>query len=323
MSGDPAAEEFGRLVRSMRQRLQSLNLAGVDRIAVPLPGEAPPRPLAEAVTPVRASIQAPAPARAPVPAPTPTPVAAPTITMPTPPATPPARPQAPPPAPAKRPAAASSTSSLFGIVEPTSPETPAAERPALLATLAAEVSTCQRCPHLAASRTQTVFGSGSPTARLMFIGEAPGADEDRQGLPFIGRAGQLLTDMITKGMGLDRADVYIANILKSRPPENRDPEPREIANCLPYLEKQIDIIRPEFLCLLGRIAAQTLLETALSMGRLRGKWHRYRGILTVVTYHPAYLLRNPAAKKDAWEDLQMLMQQMGIVPPSRKKLSKD
>jgi len=208
--------------------------------------------------------------------------------------------------------------SLFG--EPDQAElVPHAERPALLASLAAEVTVCTRCPHLAASRTHTVFGSGNPSARLMFIGEAPGADEDRTGQPFVGRAGMLLTDMITKGMGLDRDDVYIANVLKSRPPENRDPEPPEIANCLPYLERQISIVRPEFLCLLGRVAAQNLLKTALSMGRLRKKWHRYQGILTIVTYHPSYLLRNPAAKKDAWEDLQMLMQQMGIARPSRKK----
>ena len=165
---------------------------------------------------------------------------------------------------------ASPAASLFGEIGSTTPAVAPAERPALLAALAAEVAACQRCPHLAATRTQTVFGTGSPTARLMFIGEAPGAEEDRTGEPFVGRAGQLLTDMITKGMGLTRDDVYIANILKSRPPENRDPLPDEIANCLPYLERQIAIIRPEFLCLLGRIAAQTLLETALPMGRLRG-----------------------------------------------------
>ena len=133
--------------------------------------------------------------------------------------------------------------------------------PRELAALAAEVAVCKRCPHLAATRTQTVFGTGSPTARLMFVGEAPGADEDRTGEPFVGRAGQLLTDMITKGMGLTRAEVYIANVLKSRPPENRNPLPDEIANCLPYLERQIAIIRPEYLCLLGATAAQTLLET--------------------------------------------------------------
>ena len=127
----------------------------------------------------------------------------------------------------------------------------------------------------------------------MFVGEAPGADEDRTGRPFVGRAGALLTDMITKGMGLTREEVYIANILKSRPPENRTPLPDEVANCLPYLERQIAIIRPEFLCLLGKTAASALLETALPLGRLRGKWHRYRGIPTIVTYHPSALLRNP------------------------------
>jgi DNA polymerase len=196
-----------------------------------------------------------------------------------------------------------------------------AERPALLAALEAEVAVCQRCPHLAQARTQTVFGTGSPTARLMFVGEAPGAEEDRTGQPFVGRAGQLLTDMITKGMGLTRPEVYIANILKSRPPDNRTPLPDEVAHCLPYLERQIAIIRPEYLCLLGATAAQALLETSLSVGRLRARWHRYRGIPTVVTYHPSYLLRNPPAKKEVWEDLQMLMQAMGLTPPGRRKSS--
>jgi DNA polymerase len=181
------------------------------------------------------------------------------------------------------------------------------------------VSACTRCPQLAEYRTQTVFGVGSPTARLMFVGEAPGAEEDRLGEPFVGRAGLLLTDMITKGMGLAREEVYIANILKSRPPENRSPLPDEIAHCLPYLERQIAIIRPEYLCLLGKVAASALLETALSIGRLRGRWHQYRGIPTIVTYHPAFLLRNPASKKEAWDDLQILMQAMGLKPPGRRR----
>jgi DNA polymerase len=199
------------------------------------------------------------------------------------------------------------------------PVVPAAERPAELAALAAEVAACTRCPALASSRTQTVFGVGSPSARLMFVGEAPGADEDRTGVPFVGRAGMLLTDMITKGMGIAREDVYIANILKSRPPENRNPLPDEISNCLPFLVRQIEIIRPEFLCLLGRVAAASVLDTALPLGKLRGRWHRYCNIPTLVTYHPAYLLRNPASKREAWEDLQILMQAMGLAPPSRKK----
>jgi DNA polymerase len=211
--------------------------------------------------------------------------------------------------------------SLFGDEAMEFPAVDPAERPGQLAALTAEVAVCQRCPHLAATRTQTVFGIGSPTARLMFVGEAPGAEEDRTGLPFVGRAGQLLTDMITKGMGLTRAEVYIANVLKSRPPDNRNPLPEEVANCLPYLERQIAIIRPEYLCLLGATAAQALLATGLSVGKLRGQWHHYRGIPTMVTYHPSYLLRNPAAKKDAWEDLQMLMLAMGLKPPVRKKTS--
>ena len=210
--------------------------------------------------------------------------------------------------------------SLFGESGFETPPVAADERPGLLAALAAEVAVCERCPNLAASRTQTVFGVGAPTARLMFIGEAPGAEEDRTGEPFVGRAGQLLTDMITKGMGLTRAEVYIANILKSRPPGNRDPQPDEVAHCLPYLNRQIEIVRPggSSACSAGS-RPRRLLETALPMGRLRGKWHRYQGIPTVVTYHPAYLLRNPAAKKEAWEDLQMLMQAMGLKPPDRKK----
>jgi DNA polymerase len=210
--------------------------------------------------------------------------------------------------------------SLFAASGFDAPPVPAEERPAVLATAAAEVAVCTRCPHLASTRTQTVFGCGSPTARLMFIGEAPGADEDRLGQPFVGRAGQLLTDMITKGMGLRREEVYIANALKCRPPENRTPTPEEVAHCASYLEHQIAVIRPEFLCLLGRTAAGALLDItpATTMGQLRRRWHGYRGIQTLVTYHPSYLLRTPAAKKDAWEDLQMLMKAMGLQVPRRK-----
>lgn len=208
--------------------------------------------------------------------------------------------------------------SLFGDEGLDGPALPLAERRAALEALAAEVAACTRCRELAATRTQTVFGVGDPQARLMFIGEAPGADEDRLGEPFVGRAGQLLNDMITKGMGLRREDVYIANILKCRPPNNRDPEPGEVSNCLGYLERQIALVRPQYLCMLGRIAAQTLLDTALPMGKLRGKWHRYRGVPAVVTYHPAALLRNPAWKRDTWQDLQMLMRALGLKIPERK-----
>jgi DNA polymerase len=207
--------------------------------------------------------------------------------------------------------------SLFGDEGFEGPPLPLPERRHALGELSVIVSKCTRCEELATSRTQTVFGVGNPEARLMFIGEAPGADEDRQGFPFVGRAGQLLTDMITKGMGLKREDVYIANVLKCRPPGNRDPEPAEVANCRGYLEQQIALVRPQYLCLLGRVAAQNLLETSLPMNRLRGKWHRYRGVPTLVTYHPAALLRNPNWKKDAWEDLQTLMRAMGLPIPGR------
>ncbi len=207
---------------------------------------------------------------------------------------------------------------LFDAPSGPMPVIPVAERPALLQTLQAQVAACRECSILASTRTQTVFGEGSPSARLMFIGEAPGGDEDRLGRPFVGRAGQLLTDMITKGMGLSRESVYIANVLKCRPPENRNPLPDEVGRCRHFLERQIEIIRPEFLCLLGKIAASALLETALPMSRLRGRWYRYKEIPTIVTYHPAYLLRTPSAKRDAWEDLKMLMTAMGIKPPGRK-----
>ncbi len=220
--------------------------------------------------------------------------------------------------PRPRPIQVVSTSDLFaGAAGFDEPLLPPAERIDTLAQLALTVAGCRQCPGLAETRTQTVFGVGAVSARLMFIGEAPGADEDRLGQPFVGRAGQLLTDMITRGMGLKREDVYIANILKCRPPGNRPPQNDEAAHCLPYLERQIAVIRPEFICLLGRTALQHLLSSSLSMAEARQRWLDYRGIKVLATYHPAYLLRNPAAKKDAWEDLQMLMKAMGLPIPGR------
>jgi len=163
---------------------------------------------------------------------------------------------------------------------------------------------CMRCP-LGQSRTKFVFGDGNPQADIMFIGEAPGADEDRQGLPFVGRAGQLLTKMI-KAIELHREDVYIGNILKCRPPGNRDPKQEEIEKCEPILIRQIEIIKPKIICALGRISGQTLLRTKSSLTALRGKVHDYRGVKLMVTYHPAALLRNPKWKSAAWEDLKFL-----------------
>jgi DNA polymerase len=174
-----------------------------------------------------------------------------------------------------------------------------------------EVATCTRCAELACTRTQTVFGGGNADARLCFVGEAPGADEDRQGEPFVGRAGQLLNKII-EACRMRREDVYICNILKCRPPENRNPTPAEAANCRRFLERQLELIQPEFICCLGSIAAQNLLGTTQSIGKLRGKLHHYRGAQVVCTYHPAYLLRNPAAKKDTWEDMKFLIREMGM-----------
>ena len=170
--------------------------------------------------------------------------------------------------------------------------------------LSQEACNCQKCG-LARTRTSVVFGSGRTDADLVFIGEAPGAEEDRQGLPFVGAAGQLLTRMI-EAMGLTREDIYIANIIKCRPPNNRDPKPDEIAACQPYLLQQIEQIAPVVICTLGRFAAQTLLQTTESMGRLRGKIFEYQGVKLVPTYHPAALLRNTQWKRPAWEDLKLV-----------------
>jgi DNA polymerase len=178
--------------------------------------------------------------------------------------------------------------------------------------LAREVAGCTRCAELATTRKQTVFADGSPTARLVFLGEAPGADEDAQGIPFVGKAGKLLTDMIERGMKLGRQDVYIMNILKCRPPGNRNPLPHEARNCRPFLLRQLELVNPEFICCLGAVAAQNLLETTQPIGKLRGRFYDWRGIQVLCTYHPAYLLRNPDAKRPTWEDLQLLMKAMGL-----------
>ena len=195
------------------------------------------------------------------------------------------------------------------------------DRAAALKQLAAQVARCRRCPELVRNRTQTVFGTGNPYAQLVFVGEAPGADEDRLGEPFVGAAGQLLTDMIEKGMGLRRSEVYIMNILRCRPPNNRTPLPEEAQNCRPFLEKQLAIVQPKFICCLGACAAQNLLGVSESISRLRGNVHSYKDIPVVCTYHPAYLLRTPDAKRLAWEDLKLLMSLMGlpIRPSGREK----
>ena len=187
----------------------------------------------------------------------------------------------------------------------------------LLAPVRERVSSCTKCPHLASSRTQTVFGVGNPDAELMFIGEAPGVDEDRQGEPFVGRAGQLLTRII-ETMGFAREEVYIANILKCRPDTspgsfgNRPPTPLEMQTCRPYLVEQIDIIQPRVVVALGAVAVEGLLGTRAPMRELRGRWHSYNGIPLMITYHPAYLLRNqaPSEKRKVWEDMLQVLERL-------------
>ena len=183
------------------------------------------------------------------------------------------------------------------------------------------VSNCTLCG-LSKTRTNTVFGEGKNDAALMFIGEAPGRDEDIQARPFVGRAGKLLTDIIT-AMGLRREDVYIANILKCRPPENRNPMPDEIKECSSYLNGQIRFVKPRVICALGKFASQTLLDTDTPISDLRGKFHDYLGIKLMPTYHPAYLLRNPSSKKEVWEDMQAIAKELGIKIPPGKKEKKD
>ena len=174
----------------------------------------------------------------------------------------------------------------------------------------ADIGDCTRCK-LCEGRTNIVFGVGNPEARLMFVGEGPGRDEDLQGEPFVGRAGQLLTKMI-EAMGLKRSDVYIANIVKCRPPDNRNPEPEEIETCYPFLLRQIQAVKPEVVVGLGNIAVQTLLGTKMGITKLRGQFHEIAGIPLMPTYHPAYLLRNPNMKKPCWEDLQKVMTKLDL-----------
>lgn len=194
---------------------------------------------------------------------------------------------------------------------------PAERRAAALEAVRAEIGDCTRCPLAYAGRHTIVFADGDPNARLMFVGEGPGADEDAQGLPFVGKAGQLLNNMIT-AIGLRREEVYIANIVKCRPPGNRTPEFAEASTCSQFLLKQIDIVRPQVIVALGATAATYLLGVRQSLGSLRGRWHSTRGAKVAVTYHPAFLLRDPRQKGEAWKDLQMVMAELGLKPPAKK-----
>jgi DNA polymerase len=190
------------------------------------------------------------------------------------------------------------------------------DKPAVLKLIRADIGDCTRC-RLHKGRTNLVFGVGNVNADLMFVGEGPGADEDAQGEPFVGRAGQLLNNMIS-AMGLKRSDVYIANVVKCRPPSNRTPEKDECDTCSPFLMRQIDVIKPKVIVALGAVAAKNLLAVSDSMANLRGRWYDFRNSKLLVTYHPAYLLRDPRQKKEAWKDLQMVMKFLGLNPPAAK-----
>jgi uracil-DNA glycosylase len=208
------------------------------------------------------------------------------------------------------------------IAQPVSDDQPATEAPvteavpmvtntepaAALVELRAFIGDCTRCKLHTLGRKQVVFGVGNPQAKLMFVGEAPGADEDQQGEPFVGRAGQLLTRIIEGGLAMKRSDVYIANVIKCRPPGNRNPEPDEVATCEPFLFRQIDTIRPRVIVALGKFAAQALLKTDAPISRIRGVVHDYRGGAKLIpTFHPAFLLRNPASKREVWEDMKKVL----------------
>jgi len=173
------------------------------------------------------------------------------------------------------------------------------------------IGDCRKCK-LAPGRTNLVFGVGNPAAKLVFVGEGPGYDEDQQGEPFVGRAGKLLTEIITKGMRLRREDVYIANVVKCRPPGNRNPEPDEVESCEPFLVRQLELVRPSVIVALGKFAAQTLLRSKTPITKLRGQWFDYQGVKLMPTFHPAYLLRNPGDKRLVWQDIQMVMRELGL-----------
>ena len=215
------------------------------------------------------------------------------------------------PAPAATPTAAHTVSAPAACAAFQPLNLPRDERVAQLKILSDRVKACVRCQELAGTRTQTVFGVGNPEAKILFVGEAPGADEDKQGEPFVGRAGQLLNDIIT-ACRMKREDIYICNVLRCRPPGNRLPSPEEAGNCREYLDGQIAIVNPDYIVCWGSTAAKNLLASDAPIGKLRGQFFQYGRAKVICTYHPSYLLRNPAAKKDVWEDMKRLFLDMGI-----------
>jgi uracil-DNA glycosylase family 4 len=213
--------------------------------------------------------------------------------------------------------ASTSAKTAASAISPTPTELPViGDKPTALKLIREDIGDCTRC-RLHKGRTNLVFGVGNVNADLMFVGEGPGADEDAKGEPFVGRAGQLLNNMIS-AMGIKREDVYIANVVKCRPPSNRTPEKDECDTCSPFLMRQIDVVQPKVIVALGAVAAKNLLAVSDSMANLRGRWYDFRESRLAVTYHPAYLLRDPRQKKETWKDLQMVMKYLGLTPPAAK-----
>jgi len=315
--------------RILRQKLEDLQRAGVTHV----PSELTDFVAALSEQQVTAQVESSSPATASSP-PTPSAVAPRTAVARSAPATSskaiPGQPSAPQPdkpqaAPAVVPPSAPRKflpSSAGSLPQEFSPDTteinrpcstaPLDERIAGLSKVAQQVAACTRCQELAETRTQTVFGVGNPEADIMYIGEAPGADEDRQGEPFVGRAGQLL-DKITEACKLTREEIYICNILRCRPPGNRNPTPNEAENCREYLDAQIETVDPKYIVCWGSVAAHNLLGTKAAIGKMRGKFFDYKGIKVLCTYHPSYLLRSPGAKKDVWNDMKFFRADMGVI----------
>jgi DNA polymerase len=298
---DPQQQQAQRAVRQFLESWQRAGLTHLKHVAPVLDAPAPPvnvtdTPASETRTPLRIRPADPVSEPPTTPAP---------VTAPEPPQ-------------AETPPQTADPRKDMSVPRTTKSRLSKADRQAQLEIVAEEVSHCQKCPELASTRTQTVFGVGNPSAKIMFIGEAPGADEDKQGEPFVGRAGKLL-DKIIEACQLKRSEIYIANILRCRPPGNRNPSDQEASNCRGYLDAQIEIVDPDYLVCWGSVAAKNLLSSELPIGKMRGKFYEYGRAKVVCTYHPSYLLRNPSAKKNVWDDMILLFEDMGIDLKSTQK----
>ncbi len=298
---EPTNDSRAFLARQLRLHLDSLRAAGIEFLPI-----GPPLAFVPVAQPPTAT-QVPAPVLLPELAPAPRPSLDPVRE---------AMKQGQPVLPVAPPIQVTAPSALFEASAPAVPES-AADRRRELTVLTARVASCDRCPELFATRTQTVFGVGPVDPEICFVGEAPGADEDATGEPFVGRAGQLLNKIIA-ACGFKREEVYICNTIKCRPPNNRTPTPDERSHCREYFDRQLALVRPKYLVCLGGTAAQNVLGTTLGITKLRGRVHKYQDTPVVCTFHPSYLLRTEAAKKDTWEDMKMLLRTMGRPIPGAK-----